>query len=132
MFTVTELPHLTALFRAMLEAKFHSNPEDEDLAASSLLAEVVLKLRDCLIAAEREQDGISAEQRWKEWLAITPARREWRVSVAYAARNWKDCWSSWAPDVKERAVRQLLSPFDVSDTTIAEFSDELTQTLGHA
>lgn len=132
MFTVTELPHLTALFRAVLEAKFHNSPEDEDLAASSLLAETALQLRDCLREAEVKQDGVSAEQRWSEWLAITPARREWGVALAYAARKWKDCWSAWLPDTKERAVRQLLSPFDVSDATIIEFSEALTQRLGRS
>lgn len=132
MFTVTELPHLTALFRAILEAKFHSSPEDEDLAASSLLAETALQLRDCLRAAEMKQDGVSAEQRWSEWLAITPARREWRVALVYATRNWKDSWSSWLPVARERAVRQLLSPFEVSDTALAEFLAELEQRLGHS
>ena len=65
----------------------------------------------------------------EEWLAITATRREWRCAMAYAVGHWKEAWPSWTEDAKEAAVRQLLSPFEVSPETIAAFRQDLRHQL---
>ena len=124
MFSISESPDVNAMFRVVLEAKFHENPEDDDIPASALVAALAIELRNCLRAKEVEREGMAAERRWEEWLAITATRREWRCAMAYAAGHWKE-WPSWTEDAKEVAVRQLLSPFEVSPETIAAFRQDL-------
>jgi hypothetical protein len=108
-----------------LEAKFHEDPVDRDIAASPFVAEVAIRVRDEIKRLEIEREGEQARRRWAEWELIVPERREWKVARAIAARTWKHSWPQWNTEMREGAVRQLLSPFDVSRETATAFAAEL-------
>ena len=127
MFTVSDLPRLNALFRALLEAKFHEHPSDLDVPASPFVAEMIAEVRDCLRALELERDGSAAEKRWTAWLSIDSSRREWRIAQGFAVEAWRRSWSSWTEDARGQAIGQLLSPFDVTSELIKTFSKELEE-----
>jgi hypothetical protein len=124
-FTVTRTSELTALFRVLLEAKFHEDPVDRDIAASPFVAQMAIRVRDELMCLEIEREGERARQRWAEWALITPERREWKVASMIAARMWQHSWAQWTAEMRESIVHQLLSPFDVSREAATAFVAEL-------
>lgn len=131
MFTVTSYPELVALLRAVLEAKFHKDPDDTDVPGSAILARVAIRLRDAAIAEEVRRDGAAAEDRWREWMKLGPERSEWEGAMAYAVVAYKDAWASWSTDERIAAVEELLSPFEPGKEGVLQFVDEVHSVLGH-
>lgn len=121
MFNIETHAEMTAVFRAILEAKFHPTVVDADVPGSQLLATVAVRIRDALIDIERQRDGTVAERRWREWAAISPARREWSVAVEYAVEMWRGVWQGWSSDQRLHAAKCLLSPFDAEEATLNSF-----------
>ena len=77
MFSTQSHSENLALLRAIVEAKFHSAPNDTDVPGSMILARLAARLRDALVAEEVRLEGASAAARWREWAAIGPERAEW-------------------------------------------------------
>jgi hypothetical protein len=121
MFNIETHAEMTAVFRAILEAKFHPTVVDADVPGSELLANVAVRMRDALIDIEQQRDGSIAERRWKEWRSISPARREWSVAVEYAVEMWRGVWQGWLGDQRIHAAKCLLSPFEPEDATLNKF-----------
>lgn len=104
---------LLALHRALLEAKFHGDPNDRDVAASPLVA----KLASEVVAALRNEDP----EGWATWLRVGPERREWHCAIA-AARRWSP-WSGLDRETKLAWARTLLAPFEVDPHRVERFVD---------
>lgn len=90
-----------------------------------MVAELVVQLRDCLMQLEIDREGVAARRKWEEWLAITPARTEWRAAKAYAVRMWRAEWPRWSDEDKRRLVLTLFSPFIVTPEMVATFAGEI-------
>ncbi len=125
MFTVTDEAHLFALFRVLLEAKFHENPSDTDIAVSRLVADLAVQVRDCLRQVEVGREGDAAQRKWEQWLTISPKRTEWRLAKAYAVRMWRDVWPRWKDEDRQRVIATLFSPFILTPEMATRFAAEL-------
>ena len=66
---------LLNLHKTLLEAKFHTNPENELVAGSPLVAKVYIQVRDLLIESEKGSQ-------WKNWFQLSnrPERKS-RLSL---------------------------------------------------
>jgi hypothetical protein len=98
MFQVDSYPELLALLRAVMEAKFHRDPEDLDVPGSTILAEVSNRLARAVLDEEIRIDGDVARSRWATWNQIGPERDEWKTAVKYATAMWEKIWPKWSVD----------------------------------
>lgn len=118
------------MLRAIVEAKFHKDPEDADVPGSAILAGVAVRIRDEVMAEEVRREGAVAESRWRDWIRIGPERREWEAARNYAAGMWTDTWHHWSADERRAAAEYLLSPFDPGDAGLLLFLTEVEAALG--
>jgi hypothetical protein len=129
MFQIDSYPELIALFRAVIEAKFHANPEDLDVPGSTILANVAIRLTRAKVDEEVKLYGEAALSRWQAWARTGPEREEWKSSLRYAASMWKTIWSKWSVEERRSAARTLLSPFELDEVMVDVFLREVEATF---
>lgn len=105
---------LIALDKVLREAKFSEEPQDHTIAGSPIVAKLARRTRAAL-----QQRFPTSEVEYE----VQPGRREWMISVRTARRA--HLWQDWSRHEKESHVRDLLSPYDVSDANIERFIDEV-------
>jgi len=118
-FSVGGYYELLALHRALLEAKFCDEPNDNDVSGSPTVASLHRQLVDVLIEAESERKGEDARSSWVKWLALSSDRREWKVALDRARSEPQ--WDGWTEEDRLSYAEALLSPFSVPDDLLAEF-----------
>ncbi|WP_437968478.1 hypothetical protein WMF04_03935 [Sorangium sp. So ce260] len=114
-----------ALLRVIVEAKFHSNPDDRDVPGSSVLAALAVRIRESVVAEEIRREGAVAAERWSEWSRLGPSRPEWAAARDFAASSWREIWGEWSEAQKRDAATVLLSPFEVDRDDLSMFLDEV-------
>lgn len=129
MFQIDSYPELLALFRAVIEAKFHPNPEDLDIPGSTILADVANRLVRAKVDEEVKLYGEAARSRWRAWARTGPERDEWKSAHRYAASMWKTIWPTWSVQERRSAARTLLSPFELDEVTVDAFLREVEATF---
>lgn len=67
MLVIKDFHELVALNKALFEARFHANPDSEEVQGSPLLAAVHNRLVEALIATESDQGNRSKWQEWRQW-----------------------------------------------------------------
>lgn len=121
MFSTQSHAENLALLRAVIEAKFHSQPNDTDVPGSAILARLAERLRDVVVAEEVRREGTTAAKRWQRWAAITPSRPEWSAALQFAAESWRDVWNNWSGDERIAAATWLMSPYEPEPTQLDVF-----------
>jgi hypothetical protein len=114
-----------ALLRAIIAGKFTSDPSDDDVPASPLVAQVVNRLADMLGAAESDREGDSVQVEWARWRQMTPRREEWPKALSYAERAFRQHWWDWSGSEREEILKTLFSPFVADAATGQLFIKEL-------
>jgi hypothetical protein len=128
MFSTSSYAELRALLRAIVEAKFHDNPEDLDVPHSAILARVALRIRDEVVAEEVRRDG-SAQTRWQEWMVLGPERPEWSQAKRFAVVAWRAAWKTWSAEDRRAAAAYLFSPFEASEAGLDAFLLEVDEEM---
>lgn len=118
-FIINDYYELLALHRALLEAKFCDKPNDHDVSASPIVAELHKRLIRSLIDVEMDKKGESAKSEWNDWLKIDATRREWKVGLQRARSEL--LWEKWNAEEKKKYVYDLLSPFKLNEKLIESF-----------
>ena len=97
---------LINLHKALLEAKFHTMPDNELVAGSPLIADLYIQVRDLLM----ESDTGSG---WKEWFQLSnrPDRKEQAIILMRRDKIWNKA----AHDEKSKIARAFLAPFIFSE-----------------
>ena len=93
---------LLNLHKALLEAKFHTTPENELVAGSPAVAKIYTQVRDLLI--EDDPDG-----RWKDWFLLKnrPDRRDQAIALMQKSKRW----NTVGYDEKRKIACDFLAPF---------------------
>ena len=112
--TVHGVHELVALDKVLREAKFSEQPYDSAIAGSPIVAELARRTRAAL------QQGVPTSGAADE---VQPGQREWTISLGTARRA--RLWSDWSQHEKRGYVRDLLSPYDVSDASVDRFINEV-------
>jgi len=118
-FFVNDYFELMALHRALLEAKFCDEPNDLDVSASPIVAELHKRLIRSIVDAEIDRKGSLAKDEWDDWLKIDTTRREWEVGLQRARRE--RLWDEWSIQEKKKYVYDLLSPFKLNEELVDNF-----------
>lgn len=110
---------LLDLHKALLEAKFHTAPENELVAGSPVVANICIQVRDLLI--EGDPDG-----RWREWFLLKnrPDRRAQAIVLMRKAKRWNKA----ANDEKRKIARDFLAPFLFDEEELENVIEEANRT----
>ena len=106
---------LLNLHKALLEAKFHAEPENELVAGSPVVAGIYTQVRDLLM--QDDPDG-----RWKDWFLLKnrPDRKDQAIALTRKSKRWNTA----ALAEKRKIARDFLAPFlfdaEELDSVIAE------------
>ena len=65
--TLTDRMELYALHRALMEARFHAQPDASEVQASPYVASVAHRVLDALIQAEEDESNPRAAAGWRDW-----------------------------------------------------------------
>lgn len=97
---------LLSLHKSLLEAKFHTAPENELISGSPLVANIYIQVRDLLIQSDKSSE-------WKEWFKLSnrPDRRN------QAIIQMKKCerWNKASYEEKRKIAADFLAPFIFND-----------------
>lgn len=93
---------LLNLHKALLEAKFHTMPDNEEVSGSPFVAELCIQVRDLLIESDK---GIQ----WKSWFQLSnrPDRRNQAIILMRKCKRWNKA----ASDEKSKIACNFLAPF---------------------
>ena len=125
MLLIEQEAEVRALLRAVVAGKFNSDPRDDDVPCSPLLARAANRLVDALQSAEIARDGDTAQLNWTVWRRMTPSRPEWAYALSYAERAFSDSWRNWPESKRADVIADLFSPFVADDATTQQFMAEL-------
>ena len=125
MFSITDVNELSALHKAILEAKFSVTPQNEEIAASPVLAQVSNRLYDELCRMqEKKKSGVGLL--WQEWRRIKNGdsyRGFFYDAVINARKDFIFLESD--DDAKRTIAKCYLSPFTCLESEIDEFIEEV-------
>ena len=122
-FQIANYFELRVAHKMMMAARFCADPIDLEVPVSPVAAALHGRIIQKLIAIEVAKDGDKAQQKWDEWLRISPKSREWQVSVEHAKADER--WLGWNDMEQRFFAMTLLSPFEVSEDLIAKFVGEV-------
>ena len=139
---ISDYFELLALHKTILEAKFSTEPNDDSISGSPLVADICNRVVDEIILIEQKRDNDSKE-RWTEWLKITnhmPVDNSeydnadmqsmnmltfWEAAIANAKKDERFFLVS--PEEKMQLARCYLSPFICSDDEIGFFVNSVLE-----
>lgn len=103
------------LHKALLEAKFNINPDNEMVSGSPLIAEIYIQVREWLI--QYDESG-----QWKEWFQLKnrPDYKERAVMRIGKNKQWKRA----SLDEKKKIAKNYLAPFIYDEQELDELITE--------
>lgn len=93
---------LLNLHKALLEAKFHTMPDNELVSGSPIIANIYIQVRDLLITSDKGDQ-------WKNWFQL--GNRLDRKRQAIALMKNDESWSNATIGEKEKIASNYLAPF---------------------
>lgn len=103
------------LHKALLEAKFNINPDNEMVSGSPLIAEVYIQVREWLI--QYDESG-----QWKEWFQLKN-RSDYKERAVMRIRKNKQ-WKRASLDEKKKIAKNYLAPFIYDEQELDELITE--------
>lgn len=129
------------LHKALLEAKFHENPDNQEVAFSPFIADLCNKLVDALTKMDegKNEKNISRLYLLRGWDKNISRWDNWRMlknQTFYRDRAIKNAvtysryWKRLSEDEKIEAAKNVLSPFIATEEEVKCFIKEVDETLG--
>lgn len=124
-FELSSYYDLLNLHKALMEAKFHDNPDNEYIAGSPIIARIMNEIVDIL----EDIDPHANEDDWKTWRKLenhlsSTCEFEFGKTIwdRILYRVSKDkLWEKYNYEEKIVAIRNYFSPFITTDKEIDEF-----------
>ena len=106
------------LHRALLEAKFHINPDNINVSFSPIVADFCNELVDALTLIDEEKDKKNVGK-WDNWRMLKNQSfyRDRALKNAISDNRWRKI----DKEEKVNITRNLLSPFKATDEEIESF-----------
>ena len=111
-FETDDYGELMALHRALMEAKFASDPDNRYIAASPIVNAVMARIIDALQTHHRARGH---DDDWAHWRRSPSAERLARIRDA-AARE--PGWPTLDEADKQALLRAIAAPFELTDATL--------------
>ena len=107
---------LLNLHKALLEAKFNLNPDNELVSGSPLVANVYMQVRNLLMQSDKSDD-------WKTWFQLKN-RPDYRKS-AIMRISGDERWEKASADDKKKIAGNYLAPFIYDEVELNEIVTEI-------
>ncbi len=117
---------LLNLHKALLEAKFHINPDNELVCISPIIADISNQLVEILNELDGRKDK-NTSGRWEEWRKIE--NQHFYRERAKGNANLNGKWIGLSIDEKRKVSKNLLSPFKATLEEIDEFIKEVDEAV---
>ena len=113
---------LLNLHKALLEAKFHLNPDNTLVCLSPIIADLCNELVDILAKMDELKDERNAGG-WDNWRKLEGKSffRERAIKNATLNNRWPDM----NEEEKVRCAKNLISPFTATEEELRSFIDEV-------
>lgn len=111
---------LLNLHKALLEAKFHTAPDNELIAGSPLIANMYIQIRDLLIASDKGSE-------WSNWFQLSN-RLDRRHQAIFLMTKCKH-WSKATTDKKREIASNYLAPFIFDDGELMNIIEEVNRSF---
>lgn len=107
---------LLNLHKALLEAKFNSDPDNELVSGSPLVAGVYIQVRDLLMQSDKSDD-------WKAWFQLKnrPDRRKSAIIRILGDERWEKA----SDDDKKKIAGNYLAPFIYDEEELNKIVTEI-------
>ncbi|MGY3188446.1 hypothetical protein [Lysinibacillus sp. TE18511] len=103
------------LHKALLEAKFHKDPDNLDVAGSPIIAKICNNIVDMLSEYEIKEKG---KDSWCEWRKIEN-QNFFKERTVENAQNV--AWEKLSYKEKESLTKSIFSPFTFTDKDVIDF-----------
>lgn len=112
---ITDYFTILNLHKALLEAKFHLNPDNINVSSSPIIAEFCDKLVDVLEKMDEERNEKNVGK-WDDWRLLKNQSFYRDRAIINAKLN--DRWTKMNDEEKRKTVKNLLSPFKATEEEI--------------
>ena len=108
------------LHKALLEAKFHANPDNELVSGSPVIAEIYVRVREFLIKSDESGQ-------WKEWFRLKN-RLDYRERAIMRIKKCKR-WDKASFEEMRKIAGDFLAPFLYSEMELDEVMAEMGENI---
>lgn len=112
---ITDYFTILNLHKALLEAKFHLNPDNINVSSSPIIAEFCDKLVDVLEKMDEERSEKNVGK-WDDWRLLKNQSFYRDRAIINAKSNNR--WAKMNDEEKRKTVKNLLSPFKATEEEI--------------
>ncbi|MBE5932677.1 MAG: hypothetical protein E7263_04570 [Lachnospiraceae bacterium] len=113
-FEICDYYDLLNLHKALLEAKFHLNPDNELVPLSPIIAKISNQIYDILTEYNKDKGKGSLE--WNDWRKLE--NQEFYKNRALNNSKYINEWNNLSFKDKQIYVKNLISPFSATDEEI--------------
>lgn len=106
------------LHKALLEAKFHIDPDNELVSGSPLIAEIYVQVREFLIKSDESEQ-------WNAWFQLKN-RPDYKERAIIRMKKCKR-WNKASPDEKKKIAGAFLAPFFYDEAELNTVMMEIDQ-----
>ena len=107
---------LLNLHKALLEAKFHANPDNELVSGSPLVADIYIQVRDLLIQS-------SKSEQWKSWFQLKNRSDYKNRAIIRVLTNER--WKNASDEEKKQIAGDYLAPFIYDEKELIDLVAEI-------
>ena len=115
---------LLGLHKALLEAKFHLNPDNPEVCLSPIVADLFNEVVDILAKMDELKDERNVG-RWDSWRKLEGKSFFRERAIKNATFNNK--WPEMKEEDKVRCAKTLISPFTATEEEIRSFIKEVNE-----
>lgn len=125
LFSINDKEELLALFKTLMEAKFHHDPDSLEVQGSPIVARICERVAEALITTEEREYNWGNAQRWREHFSHAENKQDcMRVVRKHLSIINEGLWQSFSAKQKETMIKDLLSPFVASNKLIIKLIKE--------
>lgn len=121
---ISEYYDLLNLHKALLEAKFNSNPDNEYIAGSPIVAKISNEIIELLRIYDLKKKG---KEDWSEWRKISNQELYMNRAIDKIVRFGE--WENLDYEEKKEKIYNYLSPFCCSEDEIRYIMHEIDKKL---
>ena len=111
---------LLNLHKTLLEAKFHTTPDNEEVSGSPFVAGLYIQVRDLLIESDKGSQ-------WRNWFQLS--NRSDRRNQAIILMRKCNRWSKATSDGKREIASHYLAPFLFSEEELKNVISEVDNSV---
>ena len=115
---IADYHELLSLHKALMEAKFHANPENAYIAGSPHISRIARDVASAIVDSLRLSGDDDKADHWEDWLKL--ANQRWIIDRVVAHMRENEGWRSWNDGEIYDYLECMFSPFFASEEDFAE------------